>query len=106
MFHSLRLDKLYLAEEVQYPLSPPPMWPTLQLTEEALSLLFCRLGPCPGRNAAEQWPVAQILKTKLDIQQKTIKSNRLWVKGFSFFFFLDEIFFKNLFFVFFLVFTI
>lgn len=100
MFHSLRLDKLYLAEEVQYPLSPPPMWPTLQLTEEALSLLFCRLGPCPGRNAAEQWPVAQILKTKLDIQQKIIKSNRLWVKGFSFFFFLDEIFFKNLLFFF------
>lgn len=64
MFHSLSLGLLCLAGEVQYLLSPPPVWPTLQLTEEALSRLFCRPGPCPGRDVADQWPVAQILKTK------------------------------------------
>lgn len=83
MSYSLRLEQLYRAGEVQYPLSlPPPMWPTLQLTEEALSLSFCRPGPCPGRNAADQWPLAQILQTELDVQKKIIKSNRLWVKDF------------------------
>lgn len=83
MFYSLRLEQLYRAGEVQNPLSPPPppVWPPLQLTEEALSLLFCRPGPCPGKNA-DQLPQAQILQTELDIQQKIIKSYRLWVKDF------------------------
>lgn len=82
MFHGLRLEQQYQAGEVRHPLSPPPppMWPILQLTDEVLSLLFCRPAPCPGRNGADQWPLDQILQTVLDIYQKTIKSNRLWVK--------------------------
>lgn len=82
MFSDLGLKQLYRVGEVQYQLSPPLVWPALQLTEEGLSLLFCRLRQCPGRNVADQglWPVAQILSTTLGIQHKIIERNRLKVK--------------------------
>lgn len=67
MSFNLKLMQLLQVEEVQCRQFPPPVWLMVHLTEEAQSLLFCRLRWRPGRTAADHsWClISQILNTTL-----------------------------------------